>query len=89
MARICGELNIIARYYKEAGKTLFVGIAGTPGSGKSTFCKNLKEQLEYIHELKPLIIPMDGYHYYRHELDNFPDPTMAHFYRGAEFTFNS
>jgi len=31
---------------------------------------------------------MDGYHYYRSELDQFEDPKEAHARRGAEFTFN-
>ncbi len=32
---------------------------------------------------------MDGYHYYRHELDYFDDPEEAHERRGAAFTFNA
>jgi pantothenate kinase len=32
---------------------------------------------------------MDGFHYYRSELDQFPDPQLAHFRRGAHFTFNA
>jgi pantothenate kinase len=32
---------------------------------------------------------MDGYHYYRKDLDKMPDPKEAHDRRGAEFTFDS
>ena len=32
---------------------------------------------------------MDGYHYYRSELDEMSDPELAHARRGAEFTFDS
>lgn len=32
---------------------------------------------------------MDGYHYYRSELDEMPDPELAYARRGAEFTFDS
>ena len=32
---------------------------------------------------------MDGYHYYRSELDAFPDAREAHRRRGAPFTFNA
>lgn len=32
---------------------------------------------------------MDGYHYYRHQLDKMEDPEHAHARRGAEFTFDS
>jgi len=31
---------------------------------------------------------MDGYHYYRSQLDTFPDPANAHARRGAAFTFD-
>jgi pantothenate kinase len=31
---------------------------------------------------------MDGYHYYRSQLDAMPDPAHAHARRGAEFTFD-
>jgi len=33
-------------------------------------------------------IPMDGYHYYRSQLDLMPDPAHAHARRGAAFTFD-
>lgn len=32
---------------------------------------------------------MDGFHYYKHELDAMPNPDEMHFRRGAHFTFNS
>jgi pantothenate kinase len=32
---------------------------------------------------------MDGYHYYRRELDTFANPEEAHKRRGAPFTFNA
>lgn len=31
---------------------------------------------------------MDGFHYYKHELDAMSDPELMHFRRGAHFTFN-
>lgn len=34
------------------------------------------------------VVPMDGFHYYRHELDTFKDPQLAHKFRGAHYTFN-
>jgi pantothenate kinase len=69
-------------------KAPFVGVAGIPGGGKSTFCKNLAEFLKFEHGINALVIPMDGYHYSRSELDKFPDPIEAHARRGAEFTFD-
>jgi len=33
-------------------------------------------------------VPLDGYHLSRQQLDQLPDPTEAHFRRGAAFTFD-
>lgn len=33
-------------------------------------------------------MPLDGYHLSRQQLDQLPDPTEAHFRRGAAFTFD-
>jgi pantothenate kinase len=66
-------------------KQFWLGIAGAPGSGKSTFADALQERLGQI----LVVIPMDGYHYYRRELDAMDDPSEAYVRRGAPFTFNS
>ena len=67
------------------GSQLWIGLAGGPGSGKSTLAKALKERLGEL----LTIIPLDGYHYYRSELDRMADPEQAHARRGAPFTFNA
>lgn len=64
---------------------LWIGLAGGPGSGKSTLAEALKERLGEL----LTIIPLDGYHYYRSELDAMADPEEAHARRGAPFTFNA
>jgi pantothenate kinase len=64
---------------------LWVGLAGSPGSGKSTLAQALKTALGDL----LAVIPMDGYHYYRSELDKMDDPQQAHLRRGAPFTFNA
>lgn len=66
-------------------KQLWIGLAGGPGSGKSTLAKALKERLGEL----LTVIPLDGYHYYRSELDGMADPEEAHARRGAPFTFNA
>jgi pantothenate kinase len=66
-------------------RQFWVGLAGAPGSGKSTLAEVLKLRLGNL----LAIIPMDGYHYYRWELDEMEDPHEAHNRRGAPFTFNS
>ncbi|OMH36203.1 uridine kinase [Motiliproteus sp. MSK22-1] len=69
----------------EDNSQYWIGLAGVPGSGKSTIAAELKHRLESL----LTIIPMDGYHYYRHELDQMDDPKLAHARRGAPFTFNA
>ena len=68
-----------------AGEKYWIGLAGSPGSGKSTLAAALKERLGSL----LTVIPMDGYHFYRMELDQMADPAYAHVRRGAPFTFNA
>jgi pantothenate kinase len=63
----------------DSQNTLWIGLAGAPGSGKSTLAAKL--QAQFGDSL--LVIPQDGYHYYRHQLDAMPDPAMAHARRGS------
>lgn len=63
----------------------WLAIVGSPGSGKSTLAMALKARLK----AELTVIPMDGYHYYRHELDQMEAPQLAHARRGAPFTFNA
>lgn len=69
----------------DVDQQFWLGIAGAPGSGKSTLSLALLDRLGEV----AIVIPMDGYHYYRHELDQMPDPDEAHNRRGAPFTFNA
>lgn len=41
------------------------------------------------HGINCLVVSMDGYHYYRSELDEMDDPKEAYARRGAAFTFDS
>ncbi|CAM9222064.1 unnamed protein product [Ectocarpus fasciculatus] len=58
--------------------------AGAPGSGKSTLSNDLLAAIP-----DSVVVPMDGFHYYREELDKFEDPVEAHRRRGAHWTFNA
>lgn len=81
--QLAGELR--ARYQQLVDEQYWIGIAGPPGSGKSTLAEALKSFLG-----EPLtVITMDGFHYYRRELDAMPDPIEAHARRGAPFTFDA
>jgi pantothenate kinase len=48
--------------YGRPGRTV-VGIAGAPGSGKSTFAERLETRLNESEPGSAAILPMDGYHY--------------------------
>lgn len=63
---------------------LWVGLAGAPGSGKSTLAKAFLRKIDGV-----CVIPMDGYHLRRAELDRMDDPQNAHLRRGAPFTFDA
>lgn len=66
-------------------KQFWIGLAGAPGSGKTTLAEALKERLG-----KHLaVIPLDGFHYSRKELFAMSDPKEAFARRGAPFTFNA
>lgn len=64
-----------------------IAVAGVPGAGKSTLAQKLVPLLAQRSVCaKPL--PQDGFHYYRKELQQFPDPAEAARRRGAPFTFD-
>lgn len=67
----------------------FIGVAGIPAAGKSFLCDNLQKLLKEEHDIDALVVSMDGYHYYRSDLDKMDDPEHAHARRGAEFTFDA
>lgn len=70
---------------RPADDQFWLGIAGAPGSGKSTLAAALHDQLN----ASSVVVPMDGYHLYRHQLDALPDSQTAHQRRGAPFTFDA
>ena len=61
-----------------------IGIAGVPGSGKSTSAKNLCEKLGD----QAICLPMDGFHFPLDFLRNQSDKTME-YRRGAPDTFDA
>eukprot|EP00899_Mesostigma_viride_P021699 jgi/Mesvir1/29530/Mv14933-RA.1 len=77
----------------------FVGVGGVPGSGKSTsvseVCRLLNEAVGARQggaggaDPFAATVPMDGFHYYRKQLNAMPNPEEAHARRGAHWTFDS
>ena len=76
-------LDRIATMQREKQKVL-VGIYGVPGAGKSTIAAQIGSLVN-----DSLVLPMDGFHYYKSELDQMDDPELSHQRRGAPFTFDS
>lgn len=78
-----------------ANERYIVGLCGIPGSGKSSLASQVVTRLNTlwasIHPDSPPIgvaVGMDGWHYSRAQLDQFPDPQLAHDRRGAPWTFD-
>ncbi|KAH7661341.1 Uridine kinase protein [Dioscorea alata] len=78
-----------------------VGLAGPPGAGKSTLSSEVVGRLNKLWIPKTLepdslvqpddiatVLPMDGFHLYRSQLDAMENPEEAHARRGAPWTFN-
>ncbi|KAI4341761.1 hypothetical protein MLD38_026445 [Melastoma candidum] len=78
-----------------------VGLAGPPGSGKSTIASEVVRRVNKLWPRSPhpfdseaclsdvaTILPMDGFHLYRCQLDSMENPEEAHARRGAPWTFD-
>ncbi|CAG9994400.1 unnamed protein product [Clonostachys byssicola] len=74
-----------------AHSRVVIGIAGVPGSGKTTLATAVASRINQIQgsaEDLAVSIPMDGFHYSRKHLANMPNAEEAIHRRGAAFTFN-
>ncbi|KAL5561797.1 hypothetical protein UlMin_031544 [Ulmus minor] len=78
-----------------------VGLAGPPGAGKSTLASEVAQRVNKLwpqksasldSQVEPpdvaVVLPMDGFHLYRSQLDAMENPEEAHARRGAPWTFN-
>lgn len=73
---------------------IVVGVSGVPGSGKTTTAEEVATRINHRLGAHPdaspaISVSMDGYHYYRRELDAMDDPEALHARRGAHWTFNA
>ncbi|KAK7397521.1 hypothetical protein QQX98_013116 [Neonectria punicea] len=87
--------RLVDKVWKRYGETprdqrLLIGIAGIPGSGKTTLSQTIVARLNAQASPPPAtFVPMDGFHLTRAALSAMPDPAAAHARRGAAFTFDA
>jgi len=72
-----------------ADKKYLIALGGAPGSGKTTSAIRICDLLNLKKPGICAMLPMDGFHYYKAELDKMKDPAEAYRRRGAEWTFNA
>ena len=67
-----------------------IGLAGLPGAGKSTFAAHLAREVNAATAPGTMIaLGMDGFHFSKTQLREFPDPAAAFARRGAPWTFDA
>jgi pantothenate kinase len=91
--KLIDDLFIQYQVVSQEQTRYIVGISGIPGSGKSTVSEQLTSRLNARAQQQGLgeitvLVPMDGYHKTRAELDTMEDPKKAHARRGSYWTFN-
>lgn len=84
--------RIISLAEANAPKRILIGVAGPPGSGKSTIVDKVVKLINSVsseqRKLHAVGISLDGFHYTRAQLSTFSDPIEAHKRRGAPWTFD-
>lgn len=55
-------VGIIAEHQNGAGRTLLVGVNGSQGSGKTTFCDYVRDTLEQEYKLSALSLSLDDFY---------------------------
>lgn len=81
--------HLLARIEAGAPRQI-IGLAGLPGSGKSTFAARLAAAVNAATSPGTMMaLGMDGFHLSKARLRQFPDPAAAFARRGAPWTFDA
>jgi pantothenate kinase len=88
-AKALYEANLLINTSRSA--RVLIALAGPPGSGKSTVAAAVVDRLNAASECGPYatVLPMDGFHLTRAELDTMPNKVEAYARRGAAWTFDA
>ncbi|KAK9146501.1 hypothetical protein Sjap_006404 [Stephania japonica] len=95
------RLQLVTATVSDLNSKYIVGLAGAPGAGKSTLASEVACRINRLWSqqdsaidsvVKPpdvaIVLPMDGFHLYRSQLDAMENPKEAHARRGAPWTFD-
>jgi pantothenate kinase len=66
-----------------------IGIAGPPGGGKSSTAQLVQERINLMAPDSAALLPMDGFHLYKAELEAMPNRQEAYDRRGCPWTFDA
>ncbi|CAH6722038.1 hypothetical protein CLIB1444_08S00452 [[Candida] jaroonii] len=75
------------RLFEEKKERVIIGVAGIPGSGKSTVTEAVGKIINKSH--KCVVVGLDGFHYTREYLRSLENSEEAFIRRGAHFTFDA
>src|SRR3954451_6103059 len=75
---------------ESASPRWMIGLAGLPGAGKTTLASRLAEAVNARTAPNTLVaLGMDGFHFTKAELRQFPNAAEAFARRGAPWTFDT
>ena len=90
LAHLLGLIEAAQSGKAPFGNRILIGLAGLPGSGKSTQANKLALEVNVkLGAGTALALGMDGFHLTNAQLAKFPDPQAAFIRRGAPWTFDA